>query len=108
MGRLLCCVVAAQAFPDYHVFVGLDAGNKSGSGKGGRVVSERYLQVGTENCWLRAVRCNMTLVQGMTSKSLRSLWLLAWPADWQRCGPSHGLRLGQVPPAGSCQEGTCG
>lgn len=41
--RVCMCV---QAFPDFHVFVGLGVGNKYGSGKGVRTVSERYLQVG--------------------------------------------------------------
>lgn len=40
-----CCRCTLQAFPDHHVFIGLNAGAKSGSGKGLRIVAERYLQV---------------------------------------------------------------
>lgn len=42
----LCWLPRLQAFPDFHVFVGLEGGTKYGSGKGVRIVAERYLQVG--------------------------------------------------------------
>lgn len=45
--RLPTCM---QAFPDYHVFIGLNAGAKGGSGKGLRVLAERYLQVSRQGC----------------------------------------------------------
>lgn len=60
-----------QAFPDFHVFVGLGVGTKYGSGKGVRTVSERYLQVGL-TCHMPALWTLATAVEaGITSSGGR-------------------------------------